>query len=69
MGGILVECNIVLAESITYAAQQFGIALYDSLTKSNERLANQQSYLIDKNSIKFNSKYTRMAILHIFAQV
>lgn len=47
----------MLTESIAYAAQQFGIALYDSLTKSQERLANQVNYIIDKNSIRFNSKY------------
>lgn len=60
--GILVECNIVLSESIAYAAQQFGIALYESLQRSNERLANLAGYLIDKNSIKFNSKYFRIEI-------
>lgn len=53
----MVDCNIILNESIAYAAQQFGIALYDSLSRSQERLANQANYIIDKNSIRFNSKY------------
>lgn len=52
----MVDCNIILSDSIAYAAQQFGIALYDSLAKNHERLANQPNYLIDKNSIRFNSK-------------
>lgn len=54
--GIIIDCNIVLSDSIAYAAQQFGIALYESLTKSHERLANQPNYIIDKSSIRFNSK-------------
>lgn len=53
----MVDCQIILSDSITYAAQQFGIALYDSLFKSAERLANQANFIIDKNSIRFNSKY------------
>ena len=56
-GGVIVDCSILLSESITYAAQQFGIALYESLSKSHERLANQANYVIDKTSIRFNSKY------------
>lgn len=60
--GIIVECNIVLSESITSAAQQFGLALYDSLLKSHGRLANQPGYIIDRNSIKFNSKYQIMRV-------
>lgn len=55
--GIIVDCNIILRDSIAYAAQLFGVALYDSLAKSNEKLANQASFIIDKNSIRFNSKY------------
>lgn len=55
--GLIVDCKIVLSESIAYAAQQFGLALYDSLAKSHERLANQAGYIIDKTSIRFNSKY------------
>ena len=50
------DCNIILSDSIAYAAQLFGVALYNSLIKSNERLANQASFVIDKNSIRFNSK-------------
>lgn len=55
-GGVLVDCNIVLSNSIPYAAQQFGFALYDALAKSQDRLANQSGFVIDKNSIRFNSK-------------
>lgn len=53
----MVDCNIVLSDSIVYAAQLFGVALYDSLAKSGEKLANQASFIVDKNSIRFNSKY------------
>lgn len=63
--GVIIDCNIVLSESIAYAAQQFGIALYDSLAKSHERLANQPGYIIDKNSIRFNSKYMAKEIMII----
>lgn len=51
----MVDCNIVLSESIAAAAQQFGLALYESLVRSHERLANQ-NYIVDKTSIAFNSK-------------
>lgn len=53
----MVDCNIILNESIAYAAQQFGLALYVSLSRSQDRLANQVNYIIDKNSIRFSSKY------------
>lgn len=51
------NCNIILSESIPSAAQQFGLALYNSLGASQELLAGQAGYLIDKNSIKLNCKY------------
>lgn len=56
-GGIIVDYNIVLANSIGWAAQQFGYALANSLGMTNYRLANQQQFVIELNSIKFNGKY------------
>lgn len=62
----MVNCNIILSESIAYAAQQFGLALYNSLGNSRELLAGQTGYLIDKNSIKLNCKYIYLSC-HLFS--
>lgn len=63
--GIVVNCNIILNESVGYAAQQFGLALYMSLSGSRELLAGQTGYLIDKNSIKLNCKYIYLLVCSV----